>query len=54
MKPDKNTKADKAYQYGVEAAKKGLSLDDNPYILGSVFALRVWWTLGFQSINNRT
>ena len=45
MKPIKENK--KAYELGIEDARRGRSLEDNPFKRMSRLSLSTWWEAGY-------
>lgn len=50
MKLEKGTKAEKAFQAGINAYAQGLDRKANPYLSGKYQALSCWWILGFDEL----
>jgi len=48
MKPQKGTKAYKAYAAGVAAFEKGLDETANPFTTRATIAFSNWWLTGFR------
>lgn len=52
MTPTPGTKAGSAYQQGKYAATNGLTIKDNPYILGRMIHLSNWWIKGYNEVKS--
>ena len=48
MKPEKNSKADKAYNKGIERYNQGRDISDTPYISAKKAGLNSWFIKGWQ------
>jgi hypothetical protein len=50
IKPNKNSKAFKAYEAGKRDFKAGLSMQQNPYVLAKAIGLSAWWSKGYREL----
>ena len=54
MIPEKNSKADKAYNKGIECYKQGRDISDTPYISAKKAGLNSWFIKGWQDAKQVT
>jgi len=52
MKPEKNSKADKAYNKGIERYRQGCDISDTPYISAKKAGLNAWFIKGWQDASH--
>ena len=52
MKPEKNSKADKAYNKGIERYNQGRDISDTPYISAKKAGLNAWFIKGWQDASH--